>query len=359
MPPREAALKGSREIGFTVLSISISLVAVFIPLLLMGGIVGRLFREFSITVTAAIAVSALVSLILTPMLCARFLHHESGQHGLVWRAIEAVFDGMLSFYRRTLDVVLRHPFITLMVFFATMAASVYLYIAIPKGFFPIQDTGLITGFAEAGQDISPQEMARLMVRLGDVVAKDPDIAAVGRHDGQHGQRPDRQHGPLLHGPQAARSAQHRRDRHHRPAAAAARPRRGRQAHASAVAGHHRRRAHRPRPVPVHAAGRRYRRAQRMGAENPRQAPDSPRARRRLDRPAGQRAAADGQHQPRPGGALRHHAGSDRRHAERCLRPAPGGAVLHPDQHLSRHPRSAAFRCRAIRTRSTASISSRR
>ena len=186
MPPREAALKGSREIGFTVLSISVSLVAVFIPLLLMGGIVGRLFREFSITVTAAIAVSALVSLILTPMLCARFLHHESGQHGLVWRAIEAVFDGMLSFYRRTLDVVLRHPFITLMVFFATMAASVYLYIAIPKGFFPIQDTGLITGFAEAGQDISPQEMARLMVRLGEVLAKDPDIAAVGGMMGSTG-----------------------------------------------------------------------------------------------------------------------------------------------------------------------------
>ena len=186
MPAREAALRGSREIGFTVLSISVSLVAVFIPLLLMGGIVGRLFREFSITVTAAIAVSALVSLILTPMLCARFLHHESGQHGIVWRAIEAVFDAMLSFYRRTLDVVLRHPFITLMVFFATMAASVYLYIAIPKGFFPIQDTGLITGFAEAGQDISPQEMARLMVRLGDVVAKDPDIAAVGSAMGSTG-----------------------------------------------------------------------------------------------------------------------------------------------------------------------------
>ena len=185
-PPREAALKGSREIGFTVLSISVSLVAVFIPLLLMGGIVGRLFREFSITVTAAIAISALVSLILTPMLCARFLHHETGQHGIVWRAIESAFDGMLSFYRRTLDGVLRHPLITLMVFFATMAASVYLYIAIPKGFFPIQDTGLVTGFAEAGQDISPQEMARLMVRLGDVVAKDPDIAAVGSAMGSTG-----------------------------------------------------------------------------------------------------------------------------------------------------------------------------
>ena len=186
MRPPDAALKGSREIGFTVLSISISLVAVFIPLLLMGGIVGRLFREFSITVTAAIAVSAFVSLVLTPMLCARFLHHETTKHGPIWRAIEDAFDGMLAFYRRTLDVVLRHQLITLIVFFATMALSVHLYAIIPKGFFPIQDTGLITGFAEAGQDISPQEMARLMVQLGDVLGKDPDIAAVGAAMGSTG-----------------------------------------------------------------------------------------------------------------------------------------------------------------------------
>jgi hydrophobe/amphiphile efflux-1 (HAE1) family protein len=186
MKPLDAALRGSREIGFTVLSISVSLVAVFIPLLLMGGIVGRLFREFSITVTAAIAVSAFVSLVLTPMLCARFLHHDTTKHGLIWRAIENMFDGMLAFYRRTLDSVLRHPLVTLLVFFATMALSVHLYIIIPKGFFPIQDTGLITGFAEAGQDISPQEMARLMVQLGDVLGKDPDIAAVGAAMGSTG-----------------------------------------------------------------------------------------------------------------------------------------------------------------------------
>ena len=186
MRPPDAALKGSREIGFTVLSISISLVAVFIPLLLMGGIVGRLFREFSITVTAAIAVSAFVSLVLTPMLCARFLHHETTKHGPIWRAIEDAFDGILAFYRRTLDVVLRHQLITLIVFFATMALSVHLYAIILKGFFPIQDTGLITGFAEAGQDISPQEMARLMVQLGDMLGKDPDIAAVGAAMGSTG-----------------------------------------------------------------------------------------------------------------------------------------------------------------------------
>src|SRR5262245_65654392 len=118
--PLEAALAGSREIGFTVLSISLSLVAVFIPLLLMGGIIGRMFREFALTVTASIAVSALVSLTLAPMLCSRFMHRESTQHGRIYRIIEAGFNGMLVFYRRTLDVVLRHRVITLGVFFATM-----------------------------------------------------------------------------------------------------------------------------------------------------------------------------------------------------------------------------------------------
>jgi hydrophobe/amphiphile efflux-1 (HAE1) family protein len=185
MKPLEAALQGSREIGFTVLSISISLVAVFIPLLLMGGIIGRLFREFAITVTAAIAVSAFVSLTLTPMLCGRFLHHDRG-HGRIYNAIEAVFDFMLGFYRRTLDVVLRHQFLTLLVFFATMALSIHLYVIIPKGFFPTQDTGLVTGFAESAQDISPQEMKKMMVALGTVVASDPDVAAVGSAMGSTG-----------------------------------------------------------------------------------------------------------------------------------------------------------------------------
>jgi multidrug efflux pump subunit AcrB len=186
MPPLEAALTGSREIGFTVLSISISLVAVFIPLLLMGGIIGRLFREFAITVTAAIAVSAFVSLTLTPMLCARFLHQDTKHHGRIYNAIEAMFDGMHRFYRRTLDTVLKHQPLTLLVFFATLAATIYLYVIIPKGFFPSQDTGLVTGFAEAGQDISPQEMARLMVKLGEVVKSDPGVAAVGSAMGSTG-----------------------------------------------------------------------------------------------------------------------------------------------------------------------------
>lgn len=175
----EAALKGAREIGFTVISISLSLVAVFIPLLLMGGIVGRLFREFAITVTLAIAVSAIVSLTLTPMLCSRFLKAGVHSHGRIYRATEAMFDAMLNGYRRTLDVVLRHQAITLAVFFVTMALTVVLFIEIPKGFFPVQDNGLILGLSEAAQDVSPAEMKRLQQTLGALLANDPDIAAFG------------------------------------------------------------------------------------------------------------------------------------------------------------------------------------
>ena len=184
--PLAAALEGSREIGFTVLSISISLVAVFIPLLLMGGIIGRLFREFALTVTASIAVSALVSLTLAPMLCSRFMHRESGRHGAIYRAIEAGFNAMLSFYRRTLDVVLRHQAITLGVFFATMVLTAIMFLQIPKGFFPIQDTGLISGFAEASQDTSPDEMMKILRKMGDVILQDPDVAASAMFTGTTG-----------------------------------------------------------------------------------------------------------------------------------------------------------------------------
>ena len=184
--PMQAGLQGSREIGFTVLSISISLIAVFIPLLLMGGIIGRMFREFALTVTASIAVSALVSLTLAPMLCSRFMHRESAGHGRIYRAIEGGFNAMLSFYRVTLDVVLRHQAITLGVFFATMALTGVMFIQIPKGFFPIQDTGMISAFAEAAQDTAPQEMMKLLRNMSEVVLKDPDVAGVGLFTGTTG-----------------------------------------------------------------------------------------------------------------------------------------------------------------------------
>ena len=185
-PPYEAASNGSREIGFTVLSISLSLIAVFIPLLLMGGIIGRLFREFALTVTASIAVSALVSLTLAPMLCSRFMRPEPHSHGVAFRLIERGFDAMLSFYQRTLDVVLRHQAFTLGVFFATMALTGVMLITIPKGFFPIQDIGLINGIAEGAQDISPEEMMRLQRELGEVVMRDPAVAGYGSSTGSTG-----------------------------------------------------------------------------------------------------------------------------------------------------------------------------
>ncbi len=185
-PPFTAALRGSREIGFTVLSISCSLIAVFIPLLLMSGIIGRLFREFALTVTASIAVSALVSLTLAPMMCSRFMKREPETHGRVYRTIESGFTAMHNFYRRTLDIVLRNQPITLGVFFATMALTVVMAIEIPKGFFPIQDTGVIQGFAESAQQTSPQEMMRLMHIVGDTILRDPDVQGFGSFTGAAG-----------------------------------------------------------------------------------------------------------------------------------------------------------------------------
>ena len=174
--PFSAALKGSREIAFTIISISVSHVAVLIPLLLMGGIMGRLFREFSVTLSMTILVSALVSLTLTPMMASRFLKPpKEAHHGRLYAWSERAFDALLRGYEHALDVVLRHRFITLCVFFATLGLSVYLFMVIPKGFFPQQDIGLITGIAEGAQDISPTDMQRHLAAVGEVVLKDPDV----------------------------------------------------------------------------------------------------------------------------------------------------------------------------------------
>ena len=177
MKPMDAALKGAGEIGFTIVSISMSLIAVFIPMLLMGGIVGRLFREFAVTVSIAVAVSAVVSLTLTPMMCSRFLHHDEGKHGLMYRIIESFFEALIGFYRRTLDIVLKYRFITLMSFLGTVALTIYLAAIIPKGFFPQQDNGILIGNNDMAQDISFQEAARRQVAVGDILMADPDVAA--------------------------------------------------------------------------------------------------------------------------------------------------------------------------------------
>ncbi|CAN5479242.1 multidrug efflux RND transporter permease subunit [soil metagenome] len=178
--PFSAALKGASEIGFTIVSISVSLIAVLIPLLLMGGIIGRLFREFAITLAMTIVVSLVVSLTLTPMMASRFLRAHNGEtrHGKLYQLSERFFDAMLRAYERGLDLVLRWRFATLCVFFGTVALSVYLFIIIPKGFFPQQDVGLITGITQGGQDISFDEMKRLQAKIGDMIQKDPAIASI-------------------------------------------------------------------------------------------------------------------------------------------------------------------------------------
>ena len=174
--PEQAALRGAGEIGFTIVSITVSLIAVFIPLLLMGGIVGRLFREFAMTVSTAVVVSAFVSLTLTPTLCARFLRHQPN-HGRLYLAVEHLFDLLLGFYRRTLDVALRFRFVTLLVFVATVAVTAILFVTIPKGFFPLQDTGLIIATTQAAQDISYDAMYAKQSEVNQLIKADPAVAA--------------------------------------------------------------------------------------------------------------------------------------------------------------------------------------
>jgi multidrug efflux pump len=173
--PMGATLRGSREIGFTVLSMSTSLVAVFIPILLMGGSVGRLFREFAVTLSVAIGVSLVVSLTTTPMMCARFLRREAGRHGRLYLFAERVFDSLLHSYDRGLKVVLRHQFLVLLLTIGTVCLNIYLYVIVPKGFFPQQDTGRLTGQIIAAQDTSFQAVAQKVKTFAALVLKDPAV----------------------------------------------------------------------------------------------------------------------------------------------------------------------------------------
>jgi multidrug efflux pump len=182
MHPFAAALKGAQEIGFTVLTMSISLVAVFIPLLLMGGIVGRRFREFAITLSVAIAISMAISLTATPMMCAHLLRRQHS-HGWLYRVTERGFNAVVSTYGRALNVVLRHSFITLMVLLATIALNVFLVERVPKGFFPQQDTGRLMGSVVADQDTSFTAMDKIVQRYVDIIDRDPAIDTVNGFTG--------------------------------------------------------------------------------------------------------------------------------------------------------------------------------
>jgi HAE1 family hydrophobic/amphiphilic exporter-1 len=185
--PMEAALKGSGEIGFTIVSITLSLIAVFIPLFLMGGYVGKLFQEFAITISVSLVISLIVSLTLTPMMCARLLKDETHhRHGRLYQLSERAFDALLALYARGLKIVLRHRFITLMVMLGAVALTGYLYTIIPKGFFPQEDTGQIVGITEASQDISFPAMAQRQQAVVDILLKDPAIDSVASYIGPGG-----------------------------------------------------------------------------------------------------------------------------------------------------------------------------
>ncbi len=185
--PFEAALKGASQIGFTILSLTISLIAVLIPLLFMGDITGRLFREFAVTLAVTILLSAAVSLTLTPMLCAKLLRHQKhAQEGRFYRASEAVFEKTIAYYGKTLEVVLRHRIITMLVFLATLVLTVVLYVVIPKGFFPVQDTGVIQGVSEADQTVSFEKMSKLQQELASTILKDPAVDSLSSFIGVDG-----------------------------------------------------------------------------------------------------------------------------------------------------------------------------
>ena len=187
VPPLEAALRGSEQIGFTILSLTVSLIAVLIPLLFMSDIVGRLFREFAVTLSVTILVSAFVSLTLTPMMCARLLKHKPvEEQGRLYRASERAFEGIIHFYGRTLQVVLRHRFVTILVALATLGFTGYLYMVIPKGFFPVQDTGVILGISEGPQTISFKAMAERQQAVARAILADPAVESLSSFIGIDG-----------------------------------------------------------------------------------------------------------------------------------------------------------------------------
>jgi len=186
-PPMEAALKGAEQIGFTILSLTVSLIAVLIPLLFMGDVVGRLFREFAVTLAVTIVLSAVVSLTLTPMMAARILRHEDEEKkGRIYQASERVFERMIGFYGRTLKTVLRYQTATLLVALGTLVLTVILYIIIPKGFFPVQDTGVIQGISQAPEAISFQAMTQKQQDLANVILDDPAVESLSSFIGADG-----------------------------------------------------------------------------------------------------------------------------------------------------------------------------
>ena len=222
LPPLEAALRGAGQIGFTILSLTVSLIAVLIPLLFMGDIVGRLFREFAVTLSVAILMSAFISLTLTPMMCSRLLKQKKNDtHGRIYQWTEDAFNKTIEFYGRTLRWVLRHQTATLVVTVATLLLTFVLAYTVPKGFFPVQDTGVILGISEAAQSVSFEAMSGLQQQLAKNILQDPDVESLSSFigiDGTNSTANSRAHPDQ---PEAARAAQGKRAGDHRAAAEAA------------------------------------------------------------------------------------------------------------------------------------------
>ena len=334
--PLRAALDGAGEIGFTILSISISLVAVFIPLLMMGGMVGRMFQEFAVTVTVAIAVSVVVSLTLTPMMGARLLRDEHPeQAGKLSRALERGFDALLSGYDRMLVIALRHRFVTLMTMLATVAVTAWLFIVIPKGFFPEQDTGLILGVTEAAQDVSPDGMAALQQSVIAAVEKDPAVATVGAYIGAGGATSTENQGRVF----IALKPRNQRPEIGQVMAQIDQETRGITGVRLFM-----------QPVQdvniggrltatqyqVHADRCRSERAEQVGTGHRERAGQTAAARRCNERSAIRRAAAHSGDQPGFSVAPRHYCSADRCRAVRCLRPATDRAAIHQPQSVLCH-----------------------
>ena len=340
MSPMRAALEGAHQIGFTVVSISVSLIAAFIPLLFMDGVVGRLLREFSVTLVFAIAVSLVVSLTVTPMICAHFVRAAPSKDATrLDRIVEAVLGWTTRAYMFTLAIAVRHVVVMLTIAIATVVLTVNLFVKSPKGYFPRDDTGLIFASTRASTDISFDAMAKLQKEALDIVLADPAVANVGSSVGASGFNAAVNRGRMFISPEAARRA--RRPDHgprHRSHAPLARPRQRHQRVPERRPGHPRRRAAERFRLSVHAVEPRDRRSLRLGAEGGGRDRGHPGPHRCLYRPRAGRPAGQHRHQPPGGGpARRAHPGHQQRPQQR-LRAAAGVGHLHAAQPVSGHPR---------------------
>ena len=339
VPPLQAAYRGAKQIGFTIVSLTVSLVAVFIPLLFMTGVVGRLFNEFAVTLAVSVVVSAIVSLTLTPMMCGRLLRPFDPEHKQSWaaRAFEAGFRRLTAGYTRTLAWALNAQALVLLIAVGTLAGTILLYIAIPKGFLPAQDTGVIVAVTEASQAISIPAMAKLQAQFAAVVGRDPAVASVTSFVGAGSINPTPNSGRPDHRAQATAGA---RPGRRRPGPPASRGQRGagpERVH-PARAGHPDRHPHQPHPIPVHPRGHGCRRTGALGAAPARPPERLARAAQRRLGPAGRRPGDQGQREPGSRPAPRRLDADHPGRALRQLRPAPDQHHLQPGQPIPRHPR---------------------